>query len=222
MKTLDARTIPSPRRHPRILETFDALPAGEHFVLLHDHYPKPLLYQFMAERRGQFEWNVLQSRPGVFRVEIEKRAAPGARGVAGYLQTDHVRLDAFIAELEGRLDVGDLTAARPLFDDLACGLERHMQVEEQVLFPAFERVTGMRGGPVPVMHQEHVQLRALLGGISDALAAADVDTAGGALDEAVELLRQHNTKEEHIIYPRTDQALDEGGREELIDQMLTL
>ena len=222
MKTLDARTLPSTERHPQIFRTFDELGAGERFILINDHYPKPLLYQFLFERRGQFEWNVLRGGPGVFRVEIEKRAAPGARGVSGYLQTDHARLDAIVAKLEGQLEAGDLTDARPLFDELACGLERHMLAEENVLFPAFERVTGMMGGPVPVMHQEHAELRALLGRISDALAAGDADTAGDALDEAVQLLRQHNMKEEHIIYPRTDQALGEQAREALVDQMLTL
>ncbi len=222
MKTLDVRTIPSPERHPLIFQTFDELPGGERFVLLNDHYPKPLLYQFMAERPGQFEWSVLQSGPGVFRVEIEKRAQPGARGVSGYLQNDHVRLDALVAELEGRLEVGQLTLARDLFDELACGLERHMQVEERVLFPAFERATGMMGGPVQVMNHEHAELRELLERISDGIDAKDAPAAHDALDEAVELLRQHNMKEEHIVYPRTDEALGERAREELVAQMLTL
>lgn len=222
MKTLDVRTIPSPQRHPLIFQTFDELPGGECFVLLNDHYPKPLLYQFMAERRGLFEWSVLQKGPGVYRVEIEKRAEPGPRGVSGYLQSDHVRLDAIVAELEGRLEADQPAPARALFDELACGLECHMQAEEKVLFPVFERITGMMGGPVVVMNHEHAELRGLMGRISDAIDAEDAAAARDALGEAIQLLRRHNMKEEHIVYPHTDQALGERAREELIDQMLTL
>ena len=42
------------------------------FVLVNDHDPKPLFYQFQAERAGQFEWNYLESGPTVWRVEIRK------------------------------------------------------------------------------------------------------------------------------------------------------
>ncbi|MCZ7685349.1 MAG: DUF2249 domain-containing protein [Sandaracinaceae bacterium] len=51
---LDVRTIPPPERHPRIFGAFDALAEGESFVLVNDHYPKPLLYQFQSERPGRF------------------------------------------------------------------------------------------------------------------------------------------------------------------------
>lgn len=222
MKTLDARTLPPAQRHTDIFQAFDALPAGERFVLVHDHNPKPLLRQFLSERRGQFEWNVLEVSPGAIRVEIEKRIAPGTRGVLEFLRADHARLDAIICELQGRLDTGNLTAARARFDELACGLERHILVEEQLLFPAFERATGMVGGPVPVMHQEHALLRELLGRISDAISAGDAADARDLLDEALAFLEPHNMKEEQIIYPRTDQALGERESEALVEQMLTL
>lgn len=220
--TIDARTLPADQRHADIFRTFDELPAGGRFVLVHDHDPKPLLRQFLSERRGQFEWSILEARSGAFRIEIEKRAAAGGRSVAEYLGTDHVRLDSIVAELEGRLDTGNLPAARARFDEFSCGLERHIQVEEQLLFPAFERSTGMVGGPVPVMCQEHALLRELLGRISDAIDAGDAGEARDLVDEVKVFLEPHNMKEEQIIYPRTDQALGEREREALVEQMLTL
>ncbi len=74
MKTIDVRIIPPVRRHPMIFETFDALAAGEGFTLVNDHDPKPLYYQFLHERPGEFDWEYLEKGPETWRVTI-KRAA---------------------------------------------------------------------------------------------------------------------------------------------------
>ncbi len=71
---VDVRSIQPRDRHPLIFQTFDALAAGEKFVLVNDHDPKPLHYQFMHERAGQFAWNYAEQGPEVWRVEIEKVA----------------------------------------------------------------------------------------------------------------------------------------------------
>ncbi|AEB12276.1 DUF2249 domain-containing protein [Marinithermus hydrothermalis] len=70
---LDVRKIPPPQRHPLIFETFDALEAGQAFELVNDHDPKPLYYQFQAERPGRFSWTYLEAGPTVWRARIEKR-----------------------------------------------------------------------------------------------------------------------------------------------------
>lgn len=69
---LDVRHLPPRERHPRIFAAFDQLGAGEHFVLVNDHDPKPLYYQFAAERPGAFTWRYLEEGPEVWRVEIGK------------------------------------------------------------------------------------------------------------------------------------------------------
>lgn len=68
--TIDVRQIPPPQRHPLIFQTFEALSAGEQFQLVNDHDPKPLFYQFKAEREGQFSWEYLEQGPTVWRVNI--------------------------------------------------------------------------------------------------------------------------------------------------------
>jgi uncharacterized protein (DUF2249 family)/hemerythrin-like domain-containing protein len=72
---LDVRSLPPRERHPRIFATFDQLAPGEHFVLVNDHDPKPLYYQFAAERPGAFTWRYLEEGPEVWRVEIGKPAS---------------------------------------------------------------------------------------------------------------------------------------------------
>ncbi|MCK9381442.1 MAG: DUF2249 domain-containing protein [Sulfuritalea sp.] len=70
--TVDVRTIPPRERHPLIFGTFDGLAAGEALLLVNDHDPKPLYYQFQAESKGQFTWDYLESGPDVWQVKIGK------------------------------------------------------------------------------------------------------------------------------------------------------
>jgi uncharacterized protein (DUF2249 family) len=67
---IDVRQILPRERHPLIFQTFDALNTGELFQLVNDHDPKPLLYQFKAERTDQFSWEYLEQGPDVWRVNI--------------------------------------------------------------------------------------------------------------------------------------------------------
>lgn len=67
---LDVRHLPPPQRHPLIFGTFERLRAGEWFELVNDHDPKPLYYQFAAERAGQFRWEYVEQGPEVWRVRI--------------------------------------------------------------------------------------------------------------------------------------------------------
>lgn len=71
--TIDVRSIPPRDRHPLIFTTFDGLQPGESFLLVNDHAPKPLYYQFLHERTDQFNWQYLEEGPEVWRVRIEKR-----------------------------------------------------------------------------------------------------------------------------------------------------
>lgn len=72
-KTIDVRSIIPRERHPLLFETFDALAAGESFELINDHDPKPLYYQFMAERPGELGWEYLEEGPETWRVVLTKQ-----------------------------------------------------------------------------------------------------------------------------------------------------
>jgi uncharacterized protein (DUF2249 family) len=73
--TVDVRTIVPRDRHPLIFGTFAELAPGEALLLVNDHDPKPLYYQFQAEYGGEFHWEYLESGPDVWRVRIARVAA---------------------------------------------------------------------------------------------------------------------------------------------------
>jgi uncharacterized protein (DUF2249 family) len=69
---LDVRNVVPFERHRLIFETFNNLKEGENFILINDHDPKPLYYQFKYELEGQFNWEYIQSGPDVWKIIIGK------------------------------------------------------------------------------------------------------------------------------------------------------
>ncbi|HET7388729.1 MAG TPA: DUF2249 domain-containing protein [Nocardioidaceae bacterium] len=74
-KELDVRDQPPARRHELIFETYFSLAPGEEFVLVNDHDPKPLYYQFAAEHAGEFTWQPTEEGPQVWKVRIGRTAS---------------------------------------------------------------------------------------------------------------------------------------------------
>jgi uncharacterized protein (DUF2249 family) len=74
-KIMDVRPIPCSVKHGQILQRWRELPLGDHFVLVNDHDPVPLHYQFKAEFPEQFTWEHLLRGDDEFRVKITRVAA---------------------------------------------------------------------------------------------------------------------------------------------------
>ena len=73
-RPLDVRDVIPRERHPLIFNTFGELKPGEAFVLINDHDPRPLYYQFQAEHTGEFSWEYLEQGPEVWRVRVGRHA----------------------------------------------------------------------------------------------------------------------------------------------------
>jgi regulator of cell morphogenesis and NO signaling len=113
------------------------------------------------------------------------------------------------------------------FDHFASRLRRHIRMEEEIFFPAFEERTGMRGaGPTAMMRSEHRQIEAMLDRLTRA--TADPDRAAAAKALAVEtgqlfaFLQSHDRKEEGVPYPMADRVVSDADRRRLIEKMRAL
>jgi uncharacterized protein (DUF2249 family) len=71
-RVMDVRPIPCSIKHGLIIDTWLNLAVGGHFILLNDHDPVPLYYQFSAQWPGTFTWEYLAKGPEEFRVKITK------------------------------------------------------------------------------------------------------------------------------------------------------
>ncbi|HUW77345.1 MAG TPA: DUF2249 domain-containing protein [Candidatus Nanopelagicaceae bacterium] len=74
-RELDVREEPPARRHNLIFQTYAQTKESESFVLVNDHDPKPLFYQFEAEETGRFTWDYLESGPQVWKVRIGRKSS---------------------------------------------------------------------------------------------------------------------------------------------------
>ncbi len=75
-RIIDVRPETPKVRHEIIFDTFVALAPGTSYILVNDHDPKPLWYQFAAEHAGEFSWETIEDGPDVWRVRIGRVAAP--------------------------------------------------------------------------------------------------------------------------------------------------
>jgi hemerythrin-like domain-containing protein len=121
---------------------------------------------------------------------------------------DHRSCDGRWADVEATVEARkaeDIAAAWQRFD---ASMRRHLQMEEEVLFPAFEEATGMSGGgPTFIMRSEHEQMRGLLGQMGAAAGAGDFQELVDLGDTLLMLIQQHNSKEEQMLYPMAERAL---------------
>ena len=70
VQELDVRVLPHGQRHEIIFSTYDHLVPGSGFVIVNDHDPKPMRYQFEAQHAGEFTWEYLESGPKLWRVLV--------------------------------------------------------------------------------------------------------------------------------------------------------
>ena len=74
-RVLDVRREIPRRRHELIYEAFAELDPGSAYLLVNDHDPEPLRYQFEAEMSGAFSWEYIEEGPEVWQVRIGRTAA---------------------------------------------------------------------------------------------------------------------------------------------------
>jgi uncharacterized protein (DUF2249 family) len=79
-RVMDVRLIPCSIKHGLIIKQWLDLVVGEHFILLNDHDPVPLYYQFAAQWPNAFTWEHLVKGPKEFRVKITKLKATAPVG----------------------------------------------------------------------------------------------------------------------------------------------
>lgn len=124
--------------------------------------------------------------------------------ISAYFESDHNRLDVLFHQYQ-QIKHSDVKAAKPYFREFFKGLRRHIVWEEEVLFPFFEKVTGIMAGPTEVMRREHRQIGEILDRLHQKVRDANPDTDKEE-QEVLAVLKPHNEKEENILYPAIDQA----------------
>lgn len=128
--------------------------------------------------------------------------------LADFFGGDHHVCDEKWVRVESLLEGGDEAAIKTAWQEFDQATRRHLAMEEEVFFPAFEAASGMgMSGPTAVMREEHLQMRALLDQIGFNIEAGDTDEAYDLGDTLHMLTQQHNIKEEGMLYPMAEEVL---------------
>src|SRR5689334_21018643 len=137
--------------------------------------------------------------------------------IGTFLSDDHRRLDGLFNQFQRLLEQEAISAGET-FSRFMGGLERHIEWEEELLFPQFEQRSGMAGvGPAAVMRSEHRCLKILIDRIQDRLrAGASLDGLDTQLFDA---LTVHNRREDKVFYAWLDGLLSEEEAGMLINGM---
>ena len=115
---------------------------------------------------------------------------------------------------------GALALARVAFTEFAHGLRRHIDFEEQLLFPEFEVRCRLDvpDGPTAVMRAEHRAIAAIL-----LVMEKEIDDPAAAIEFSRAALRQiqhdHDLKEEQILYPALDRMLDKAEGDAMVARL---
>jgi hemerythrin-like domain-containing protein len=118
---------------------------------------------------------------------------------------DHRRLEEALAASAAHVDSTRWEKAAEAFAAFRRGIERHMQVEEEVLFPAVEQ-----GAETPlsaILRKGHHDLRVFFDELDDALQARDADEYRRIAATMRALLERHDEKEEAELYPAAQARL---------------
>lgn len=70
--TVHATEYPPLIKHKTIFETYNSLLSGEAMLLVNDHDPVPLRFQFEALHPNEFTWEYIEEGPTTFQVVIGK------------------------------------------------------------------------------------------------------------------------------------------------------
>lgn len=125
-----------------------------------------------------------------------------------YMMGDHRTCDAVFERAESAAEAGDFATLEREATEFLKRITTHIEMEERLLFPAFEERTGMgEGGPSATMRSEHRTMEGLFEEMRAAIAAKDVAAYRTASKQLGETLMQHNQKEEQMMYPMLDDAM---------------
>ncbi len=132
--------------------------------------------------------------------------------ISDYMNRDHRLCDEACTRAVQGAEARDWTRVAHEGGAFLREMERHIRIEEEILFPAFEERTGMVSGPTATMRLEHTSIRNLLGQMAAAIEARQAEQFLDRAASLVSLLETHNMKEEMMMYPMLDQALGDDAR----------
>lgn len=125
-----------------------------------------------------------------------------------YMMKDHQLIDGFFERAEEAAKAGDFATLEREATEFLNRIAVHIDVEDRLLFTAFEERSGMtQAGPSVTMREEHREMEPIFETMRQAVASRDAAGYLGAAAQLAQILVPHNQKEETMMYPMIDDAM---------------
>ena len=128
------------------------------------------------------------------------------------MTADHKLCDELFVNAELYVSKKDWAQANTAANEFIACLLYHFKHEEEILFPEFEEISGMRHGPTEMMRHEHEQMKSLVTELEKSLDNKNMDRYMGLSETLLIYMQQHNMKEEQILYPMIDSDCAENSK----------
>ncbi|MES2148462.1 MAG: hemerythrin domain-containing protein [Pseudomonadota bacterium] len=138
--------------------------------------------------------------------------------ISSFLAADHARCDALLSLTREAVRIHDWSEATRNLSAFARTANRHLSMEEDIVFAAYEQGLGHPSEPCAMLRSEHRLIRGMAVRMADALDQADGLSFYMHADTLRILLHQHGEKEEGVLYPAIERLLAPR-LSELIDAM---
>ncbi len=127
--------------------------------------------------------------------------------ISDTFSSDHVRCDELFFRSEEHVQRHEWWQAKETLARFIDAMNEHFLKEENILFPALDKHSADTAGPTQVMRLEHDDMRQLMQDMQNDIEKQDTDHFLGASETLLVMMRQHNSKEENILYPMADNIL---------------
>ncbi len=127
--------------------------------------------------------------------------------LGSYLTHDHARCDALLHSTQQAVAAARWPEARRAMRAFQHALERHLLIEERIIFIAFEFAVGRAVSPTLAMRADHLRIRAVAQRLADAVNARSTGEFINHAEALLLTLHQHSEKEEGVLYPMIERVL---------------
>lgn len=124
-----------------------------------------------------------------------------------WLHHDHAQFESAVNRCSAACEAEDWESLEGLLAVFVADYRAHVDLEEGVLFPTYERLASASKTPTESLKSDHSQLFSLMEEASRQVEARDARRAARAFGLLFSALAKHHEKEEELFLPMASDAL---------------
>lgn len=135
-----------------------------------------------------------------------------------WLAHDHSLYEELLSKCQDAAETEDWEAVELTFNELITHLKRHMALEEEVLFPAFESIPHAPQGPIAALREEHSKIINLIQDLLKVIKTRNPEHVLKRLTHLENRMINHHEKEEDFFLPMASYILN-ASHDELLHEL---